>query len=129
MTMGPAIRRQRQERGSVAVEYGIVLPAFLVLVLGMFDTAHLIWSQTTLDRAVEAAARCAAVDTVRCANVAAVQGVAVQEAYGLTVEASAFTVTAQACGVRVTADYPFQLVVPWIARTDMTLTAEACYPV
>lgn len=121
-------RTSRGERGSVAVEYGIVLPALLLLVLGLIDTGRLVWTQTTLDRAVEAAARCGAVDSVKCATAAAVQSYAVSEAYGLTIEASAFTVAAKTCGISVSAEYPFKLVIPWIARTDLTLAAEACYP-
>ena len=56
--------------GSVAVEYGLLLPALLLLVLGVMDVGRLLWTQATLDRAVEAAARCAAVNTISCASTA-----------------------------------------------------------
>lgn len=119
----------KRQRGAVAVEYGIILPVFLLLVLGMIDTGRLLWAQTTLDRAVEAAARCGAIDSVNCGTAAQVQQRAVDEAYGLTIEISAFTVSTQACGVEVSGEYPFKLIVPWIARTDLTLRASGCYPV
>ena len=120
--------RSRRDRGSVAVEYGLVLPALLLLVLGVIDTGRLVWTQTTLDRAVEAAARCGAIDTVKCATAPAVQSYAVGEAFGVSIESSAFTVTTASCGVSVSVTYPFKLIIPWIARTDLTLTAKACYP-
>lgn len=116
------------ERGSVAVEYGIILPALLLLVLGIVDTGRLIWTQTTLDRAVEAAARCGAVDSVQCGTASQVRSYAVGQAYGLTIDSTAFSVAAKSCGVEVTAEYPFSLLIPWVASTELTLTAEACDP-
>lgn len=117
-----------RERGAVAIEYGIILPVLIVLVFGLIDTGRLIWTQTTLDRATETAARCGAVDAVQCGTAAQVRDHAASEAYGLQIEASAFTVAAKSCGVEVKAEYPFKLLIPWIARTDLTLTASACYP-
>ena len=121
-------RGARGERGSVAVEYGIILPVLLMLVLGIVDMGRLIWTQTTLDRAVEAAARCGAVNAIQCGTVPQVQSYAVGEAYGLTIQTSDFAVSTQACGVEVKASYPFTLVIPWIARSELTLSATACYP-
>lgn len=115
-------------RGAVAVEYGILLPAFLALVLGIMDTGRLLWTQTALDRAVEAAARCAAVDTIRCATAAQVQAYGADQAFGMTITSSAFSVSAAGCGMQVSAEYPFQLIIPWLARSELTLTATACYP-
>lgn len=129
MRRAASLASGQRERGAVAVEYGIILPVFLVLVLGLMDTGRLLWTQTTLDRAVEAAARCGAVDTIQCGTAAQVQQYAVDQAYGLTIDASAFTVALQACGVNVTAEYPFRLVIPWLAQPQVTLKASGCYPV
>lgn len=122
-------RKGAGERGSVAVEYGIILPVLLMLTLGIIDMGRLIWTQTTLDRAVEAAARCGAVNAIECGTVAQLQSYAVGEAYGLTIQASDFTVSTEACGVQVAARYPFRIVIPWVDVTQLTLTATACYPV
>ena len=118
----------RSERGVVAIEYGIILPVLLVLVLGTIDTGRLLWTQTTIDRSVEAAARCGAVNSIQCGTTSQVQAYAVAEAYGLKIASSAFTVSTKACGVQVAASYPFTLLIPWIARTQLTLKATACYP-
>lgn len=129
MRRAASLASGQRERGAVAVEYGIILPVFLVLVLGLMDTGRLLWTQTSLDRAVEAAARCGVVDTIQCGTAAQVQQYAADQAYGLTIDASAFTVAVQACGVNVTAEYPFDLIIPWLAVPQVTLHASGCYPV
>ena len=118
--------RTRGRSGSVAVEYGIILPVFLLLVLGVIDVSRLIWTQTTLDRAVEAAARCGAVNAVRCGTAAQVRSVAVEEAYGLKIQSTDFSVATKTCGVEVQVSFAFRLLIPWIARTELPLTARAC---
>jgi len=106
-----------------------LLPVLLMFVLGIMDVGRLIWTQTTLNRAVEAAARCGAIDTVNCGTLAKVQTYAVTQAYGLIISSSAFTVSAASCGVRVVASFPFVFVTPYIATGSLTLSATACYPV
>lgn len=129
MTRAAFLVSRKRERGAVAVEYGIILPVFLVLALGLMDTGRLLWTQTSLDRAVEAAARCGVVDAIQCGTAAQVQQYAADQAYGLTIDASAFTVALQACGVNVTAEYPFDLIIPWLSVPQVTLRASGCYPV
>ena len=120
--------------GSVAVEYAFVLPVLLLFVLGVMDTGRLIWTYATLNRAAEAAARCAAVNPAICGTTAQIKSYAVSQAYGLNIATTAFTPTTVACGSRVAASYMFQFVIPWtgvssygVANTA-TLTATACYP-
>jgi len=121
-------------RGSVAIEYAFILPALLLFVLGIMDTGRLIWTYTTLNRAAEAAARCAAVDIVICGTSAAIRNYAVAQAYGLNIASTAFTTSTAACGVRVAATYTFQFTIPWIggapygSSNSIALAATACYP-
>jgi Flp pilus assembly protein TadG len=114
--------------GAVALEYAIVLPALLLLVLGIIDAGRVIWTVTTLNHAVESAARCGAVDAVTCKSPTNIQAYAVTQAYGVAVNASAFTATTTSCGMNVVASLPFTFVVPWIGRSQITLSASACYP-
>ena len=115
-------------RGAVALEFALVLPALLLVLLGAMDVGRLLWTQTTLDRAVEAAARCASINTSVCGTNSAVQTYAAGQAFGLVIAAAAFTVTTPSCGVMVTATMPFVLIIPWIATSNITLGANACYP-
>ena len=125
----PAKPRHR-ERGAAAIEYALILPALLLFVIGIIDTGRVIWTYTTLSRAAEAAARCAAIDTTQCGTVAQIQSYAVSQAFGLTIDAGAFTVTTEACGIQVKGAYTFTSAIP--AFTDVMgtipLTATACYP-
>ncbi len=118
--------------GAVAVEYALLLPALLLFVLGLMDSGRLLWTYTTLYRATEAAARCGAVNATDCATASQIRNYAVTQAYGLTVDASAFAAATAACGVQVTASFPFAFVIPWmsVSGSDNTITlgASACYP-
>lgn len=114
-------------RGATAVEYGLLLPALLAFVFGIIDVGRLLWTQTTLDRAVEAASRCAAIDTVTCGTATQIQTYAVAQAYGLNITTSVFAVGATGCPTAVQASLPFVFVIPWFSQT-VTLTAESCYP-
>ena len=102
-----------------------MLPVLLIMLLGIMDTGRLLWTYTTLYRASEAAARCAAIKAALCTTFGATQAYAVTAAWGLNIPASAFSVTNPACGMQVTATYSFGFVFP---RQTVTLTATACYP-
>jgi Flp pilus assembly protein TadG len=119
--------------GTVAIEYALIIPAMLLFTLGIMDTGRLLWTYTTLYQAAEAGARCAAVDSVNCATTSQVQNYAVDQAWGLSIAASAFTVTNPTCGMQVSATYTFQFVIPWFFGTapygsanTIPLSATAC---
>jgi Flp pilus assembly protein TadG len=119
-------------RGATAVEYALVLPALLLFVLGIMDGGRLLWTYTTIYRATEAAARCAAVNTTACGTATQIKNRAVAEAWGLNIGPAAFTVTMPACGVQVHASHDFTFVIPGLGNIvplgTVTLNATACYP-
>lgn len=122
--------RQPRRRGAAAIEYALILPAVLLFVIGIIDTGRLIWTYTTLSRAAEAAARCAAVNTTDCGTAGQIQSYAAAQAWGLTIDAGAFTVAAADCGIQVTGSYDFTFAIPAFTKDfgTITLTATACYP-
>ena len=115
--------------GVVALEYAIILPALILLIFGTMDVGRVLWVQVTLDRAVQAAARCASVNTALCSSPAATQTFAVSQSWGMTPQASVFTVTAPACGNQVAAAMPFTYVIPVLKGSSYTIHSRACYPV
>ncbi|MDR3512592.1 MAG: TadE/TadG family type IV pilus assembly protein [Caulobacteraceae bacterium] len=117
-----------QPAGATTLEFALVLPIFLLFLLGVMDIGRLLWTQATLDYATDAAARCAAVDTTQCATTSQVQTYAASRAFGMTLASSAFSVTSATCGWRVSASTPFSFVTPWIYGGSLTLVANACYP-
>ncbi|HJS61580.1 MAG TPA: TadE family protein [Pseudolabrys sp.] len=116
-------------QGTAAIEYAFVLPLLLALIFGIIDTGRVLWTKTTLARAVEAAARCGAINTTKCLTDAQIKANAVAEAWGLSIDASAFTVTRPVCGVRVQATYAFTFTIPLISSLGtISLDQTACYP-
>lgn len=112
--------------GTSAIEYGVILPVFVVFLLGIMDTGRLLWVYSTLHRATDAAARCASVNATACGTTAQIKDDAVQAAWGLSVTTSAFTVSSLGCGVQVSASYEFKFVTPGL--NTLSLSASSCYP-
>jgi len=120
-------------RGSVAIEFGFVLPVLLVFTLGIIDFGRYLWTNISLNRAAEAAARCGAINnTAVCPDISAY---AKNEAWGLPPGDIVVSVSAgAACGYQVQTSYAFQFIIPWFTEFGgsplgtQTLTATACYP-
>lgn len=127
------------QRGAVAIKFALVFPVLALFLLGIMDLGRLLWTYTTLQRASEAAARCYAIQAVGCTTFGGTQTYAVAQAWGLSVNPSAFTVSSTvnspACGTQVVASYVFTFVIPWFygvsplgTSNSITLTASACDP-
>lgn len=111
--------------GTTAIEFAIILPVLFVFLLGIMDTGRLLWTYSTISRAVEAAARCAAVNKTACGSTGDIQQKAVDEAWGLTIASAAFSVADQSCGKKVSASYDFPFFIPGFSAVK--LNASACY--
>jgi Flp pilus assembly protein TadG len=110
--------------GTVALEFAFISIPLLLLLFGIFDLGVAMLTDTKINFAVEAAAKCGAIRSPTCESSAetAVYGASVAAVRGLS--ASGFVVTRAACGVSVTASYAYNgMILP-----AMTLNARACYP-
>jgi Flp pilus assembly protein TadG len=135
---GVFARLWRARGGATAVEMAFLLPVFMLFLLGICEFGRALWTQTALQFAVEAAARCAAVSPSLCTAAGGstmdVPGYAASQAFGMTIPSSAFTYTQNAvCGVgtggsQVTASYLFDAVVPALVPVNITLSAKSCHP-
>jgi Flp pilus assembly protein TadG len=121
--------------GATAVETAIVLPAFLLMFFSIIEGGRIFWTQSTLQFAVETAARCAAVNmplaALPCASASAIPSYAASQAYGMTIASSTFTFTQPqpSCGYQVTASYVFSFIVSEVYPAgNITLTASSCHP-
>jgi hypothetical protein len=113
--------------GATALEFALCAPAFFMLVMGIVELGLLVWMQLSLQQGVEAAARCASINKIVCANTAKIQAYAAAQTYGVAPPATAFNVTPSACGNLVQASYtPAYL--PTFPIPSQTLTARACFP-
>jgi Flp pilus assembly protein TadG len=94
-------------RGTTAIEFGITVPAFVLLIIGAVECGLMLWTQLGLQQGAEMGARCASVNKILCGSTSAIQNYAVQQTYGVNPPASTFTVTATSCGNKVSANYVF----------------------
>jgi Flp pilus assembly protein TadG len=116
----------RNTRGGTAVETALVLPAFVLLVLGSAATATVGFSVASLHFAVQEAARCAAVKTTVCTNSAAIATYGQTNYAGLPI-AAVFTYSTSPCAHTVSATGTLASnLIPQI--TSIPISATACYP-
>jgi Flp pilus assembly protein TadG len=114
-------------RGTVAIEFAFVAPAFFLLVFGIIEFGRGLWTLNALHYSVEEAARCASINTVTCATASQVESFAASRS-GAAFTSSVFTATSASCGNQVSASYSMPLYIPF-ATHSVTLTAQSCYPI
>lgn len=106
--------RAGSQRGQSVVEMALLLPAFLLLVLGMLDLGRAVYTYNVLSNAVRDGSRVAIVDSNT--NAAVIQAVQ-QSAVGVNLSAANVTISgARTPGstVTVSALFVFQPVTPLI---------------
>lgn len=134
-------RLARAADGTAAIEFALLMPAFLMMFMGVVEFGRLYWTQSTLQQAVEAAARCASFNTSTCDTSDHTKSYAVKAMVGMTVSSSIFTATMYSSasptycdsgqtvpGYEVSASLPFTFIVRGLFPWRLTLTAQSCYP-
>jgi len=119
-------RIRRSETGGAAVEYALVLPIFITLMVGGLCAGNLALAANSLHYAVQDAARCAAVKTTVCSDTTTTTTYAQGRYTGPDI-APTFSYSTAGCGhtVSATATYPLMLAAVTI---NVPLSASACYP-
>jgi Flp pilus assembly protein TadG len=117
---------RRNIAGGTAVETALLLPAFLTMILGGIAAGSIGFTVSSLNYAVEAAARCASVQTTVCTSSTAITTYAASKYSGPRVS-PVFTYSTSGCGHTVSARATFSLnLVPQLL--NLPLTATSCYP-
>jgi Flp pilus assembly protein TadG len=119
-------RLMREEGGGAAVEYALVLPAFITLIVGALCAGQLAFAVNSLHYAVQDAARCAAVRTGVCDTSAHIVTYA-QGRYAGPDISPAFSYSTGGCGHTVTASASYPIILA-ATTIDVPLAAAACYP-
>lgn len=123
-----SLRRVAADRsGATAIEFAILAPVLLMLLMGVVEFGRMLWAENALQYAVAEAARCMSIDTNVCGSVRETQDFAATTS-GMHFPRSIFSVDFAACGNMVSARYTFAFVVPVLPR-PVTLTAQSCFPV
>lgn len=60
-------RLLRDERGIAATEFALIAPVFILLIMGLFDMAHMTYARATFDGIVQRAARASSLETANTA--------------------------------------------------------------
>lgn len=112
--------------GASAVEFGLIVPIFVLLVLGGISAAFLAFSVSSLNYAVEDAARCAAVNKTLCSDAASIESYAKAKYNGPPISA-VFTYSTDGCGNTVTGSGIYSMdLIPQLSR--IPVSAKACHP-
>ena len=124
-----AIRRLVvSESGATVIELAFAMTAFLGMIFGVINVARVTWTLGSLHYAVEAAARCASVNSTSCGSATAIQTYALSAYNGESLTGNPFTYSATGCGHTVKADYTYSLDIPPIGTWPIPLKATACFP-
>jgi Flp pilus assembly protein TadG len=113
--------------GGTAMEFALLAPAMLVLLIGTIEAGRMLWMLNALHYSVQEAARCASVNTTLCGTPTQIQTFAAGRS-GAAFASSVFTATVAGCGNRVSASYPAHTFIPFVTQS-ITLTAQSCYPI
>jgi Flp pilus assembly protein TadG len=113
--------------GTAAVEMALVLPAFVMIVVGGFYGAGLTFAASSMHYAVEAAARCASVQTTVCHDSGSIAAYAASHYDAGGAGLPAFTYSTSGCGhvVTGTLTYGFNT---GLGQFNVPLTATSCFP-
>lgn len=133
---------RRERRGQTLVEFALIIPIFLLIVLGIFDLGRAVFTYSTISNASREASRLGMVDQVEDH----LKQEAVDAAAGVDLVLDDVTVvflspdeagpcnmsgTMYQCIAVVTVEYDFNAATPGVAATvgDITLSATTHTPV
>jgi Flp pilus assembly protein TadG len=117
---------RRDDRGTTAVEFAIIAPALIALLVGTIALSIGLFLIGSLHFAVEDGARCASVKTTTCSDAATTVAYTQSRYYGPNVSPT-FTYAAAACGNSVSASINYSMNVGF--RTFVIpISATACFP-
>jgi len=112
--------------GTTALEFAIVAPVFLAMVLGGIYGGLMMFSMGSLQDAVEEAARCWSVKTTICTDASSTQTYAQSHYYGPAVSPT-FVASNGSCGHNVTGSINYSFAF-YYRTMNVPLTATACFP-
>jgi Flp pilus assembly protein TadG len=117
---------RRDRRGTTAVEFAIIAPVLILLLIGTIAVCLALFLVGSLHFAVEDGARCASVKTTLCADAATTVAYTQSRYLGPNVSPT-FTYAAAACGNSVTGSITYTMDVG-LKQFVIPISATACFP-
>jgi Flp pilus assembly protein TadG len=111
--------------GATAVEFAVIGPVLLTLLVGSLYVCVLLYSGVNLQTAVEQAARCYSLQMTQCKTTTQVATYAAGLYSGAN--SPTFIASSPTCGHQVSATVSVSFIGE-IAGFNVPLTAQACYP-
>lgn len=112
--------------GNTIVEFALILPAFVMVVVGGIYAALLGFSAASMQYAVQAGARCASLGTT-CSDSATTIAYTKQQFFGVVGATPVFTVASPACGHQVNGTLTM-VVKTGLKTINVPLNSSACFP-
>jgi len=113
-------------RGTTAVEFAILAPALVLLLVGTFYICFGLFVVGSLNYAVEEGARCASVKTTVCTDQTTIVAYTQGQYFGPS-STPTFTYATAACGNIVSGSVTYVANLG-ITRVSIPVTASACFP-
>jgi Flp pilus assembly protein TadG len=114
------------DEGTTAVEFAIIVPVFILLIIGTIALCFALFLVGSLHFAVEDGARCASVKTTICTDAASTIAYT-QSRYLGPARSPTFTYAAATCGNSVSASISYSMDVG--SKTFVIpISATACFP-
>ena len=117
----------RDPSGAGAVEFALVLPAVLMVIVGGIHLCLVSYTLAGLHYATEAAARCASLDSTNCGTSAAVDTYAKSRFINASGQSASFALGTDNCGYAVMGSVTYKLNIG-IKTLDLPLQAKSCAP-
>jgi Flp pilus assembly protein TadG len=118
---------RRDQQGTTAVEFGIIAPVFIAMLVGTMGLCVALFLIGSLHFAVEDGARCASIKTTICADGPTTIAYTQSRYLGPSGVTPTFTYAAAACGNSVSASLTYSVNV--LFRTlVIPISATACFP-
>lgn len=115
-------------RGATAVEFAIVAPLFLAMMVGVFELSRAMWIKASMQYAVEETARYALVNTSSSAATLQTYAESKLSDAGIGTSGMTFTITADGTVADVQVSYSFQTLTSLLPFPSLTLTAKSRVP-
>jgi Flp pilus assembly protein TadG len=118
---------RRDQQGTTAVEFGIVAPVFIALLVGTIGLCVALFLIGSLHFAVEDGARCASIKTTICVDGPTTVAYTQSRYLGPSGVTPTFTYAAAACGNSVSASITYSVNVLFKTLV-IPISATACFP-
>lgn len=117
----------RDARGTTAIEFAIIAPIFIMLVIGILYFCMCLLVIGGLHYAVEAGARCASVRTTQCTDTVSTISYTQSQYFGPSSTPTFTYNPAAACGHSVSGSIDYRVDVG-LRQFTVPITATACFP-